>query len=164
MVGGKACVGEEVSITEPVVARPESVGRLPNWPELAQTREEAWILFSEEAGISANDCTNLYAIAKDIANECKGLPVALASVARALKQKSHPTWENALVQLRNSTPTNILGVLNDVYRPLELSYLALEGNDAKDLFLLCSLFREDSSICIENLVRYGIGLETSSKE
>ncbi|XP_073037258.1 probable disease resistance protein At4g27220 isoform X2 [Primulina eburnea] len=123
------------------------------------SREEAWILFSEEAGISASDCTNLYAIAKDVANECKGLPVALASVARALKQKSHPTWENALVQLRNSTPTNILEVRNDVYRPLVLSYLALEGNDAKDLFLLCSLFREDSNICIENLVRYGIGLD-----
>ncbi|XP_073062280.1 disease resistance protein At4g27190-like isoform X3 [Primulina eburnea] len=123
------------------------------------SREEAWILFSEEAGISDSDCTNLYAIAKDVANECKGLPVAIASVARALKQKSNRTWENALVQLRNSTPTNILGVLNDVYRPLELSYLALEGNDAKDLFLLCSLFREDSNICIENLVRYGIGLD-----
>ncbi|XP_073154492.1 probable disease resistance protein At4g27220 [Henckelia pumila] len=121
------------------------------------SREEAWILFSEESGTSI-DCTDLYPIARDVANECKGLPVALVTVARALKQKCNRTWENALTQLRKSIPTNILGVQNDVYKPLELSYSALEGNEAKNLFLLCSLFQEGSDICIENLVRYGIGL------
>ncbi|KAL0346111.1 UNVERIFIED_CONTAM: Disease resistance protein [Sesamum radiatum] len=119
--------------------------------------EEAWILFSDEAGIS-NDTSNLVPIAKEVANECKGLPIALVSVARALKHKSKPLWDDALLQLKRSMPTNIPGFLKDVYRPLELSYSHLEGNEAQNLFLLCSLFREDSNICIEDLVRYGIGL------
>ncbi|KAK4392561.1 Disease resistance protein [Sesamum angolense] len=119
--------------------------------------EEAWILFSHEAGIS-NDTSNLVPIAKEVANECRGLPIALISVARALKYKSRPLWDDALVQLRRSMPTNIPGFLKDVYQPLELSYSHLEGNEAQNLFLLCSLFREDSNICIEDLVRYGIGL------
>ncbi|KAK4432026.1 Disease resistance protein [Sesamum alatum] len=119
--------------------------------------EEAWVLFSDEAGIS-NDTSNLVPIAKEVANECKGLPIALISVARALKHKSRLLRDDALIQLKRSMPTNIPGFLKDMYQPLELSYSHLEGNEAQNLFLLCSLFREDSNICIEDLVRYGTGL------
>ncbi|XP_028081833.1 disease resistance protein At4g27190-like [Camellia sinensis] len=39
-----------------------------------------------------------------------------------------------------------------------LSYDYLQDEEAKDCFLLCSLFPEDHDILIEDLVRYGMGL------
>ncbi|KAE9464180.1 hypothetical protein C3L33_03912, partial [Rhododendron williamsianum] len=41
---------------------------------------------------------------------------------------------------------------------LALSYEYLENEQAKHLFLLCCLFREDEEIRIEDLARYGFGL------
>ncbi|MCD7471192.1 hypothetical protein HAX54_011507 [Datura stramonium] len=58
---------------------------------------------------------------RDVANECKGLPIALVTVGRALQNKHKPLWEDALLQLRRALPINIPGLLADVYRPLELS-------------------------------------------
>ncbi|WMV57623.1 hypothetical protein MTR67_051008 [Solanum verrucosum] len=76
----------------------------------------------------------------------------------ALKRKTKPSWEDALKQLRGAEIRNIPGVHTKVYRPLRLSYDHLESDEARYLFLLCSLFEEDSDIWIEELLRYGMGL------
>ncbi|KAH0773216.1 hypothetical protein KY290_010353 [Solanum tuberosum] len=119
--------------------------------------EEAWILFKEKVGNSVND-PSLLDIAKDVSKECKGLPLATITVAGALKRKTKPSWEDALKQLRGAETRNIPGVHTKVYRPLRLSYAHLESDEARYLFLLCSLFEEDSDIWIEELLRYGMGL------
>ncbi|WMV26588.1 hypothetical protein MTR67_019973 [Solanum verrucosum] len=119
--------------------------------------EEAWILFKEKVGNSVDD-PSLLDIAKDVSKECKGLPLAIITVAGALKRKTKPSWEDALKQLRGAETRNIPGVHTKVYRPLRLSYDHLESDEARYLFLLCSLFEEDSDIWIEELLRYGMGL------
>ncbi|KAK4377880.1 hypothetical protein RND71_004176 [Anisodus tanguticus] len=119
--------------------------------------EEAWVLLRGQAG-SCIEAPDLRPIARDVANECKGLPIALVTVGRALQSKHKPLWEDALLQLRRALPTNIPGLLADVYRPLELSYDRIESAEARSLFLLCSLFQEDFNIPIEDLIRYGMGL------
>ncbi|XP_055808017.1 probable disease resistance protein At4g27220 [Solanum dulcamara] len=119
--------------------------------------DEAWVLFKGQAG-NCIEAPDLRPIARDVANECKGLPIALVTVGRALQNKHKPLWEDALLQLRRALPTNIPGLLADVYRPLELSYDRIESNEARSLFLLCSLFQEDFNIPIEDLIRYGMGL------
>ncbi|XP_060177252.1 probable disease resistance protein At4g27220 [Lycium barbarum] len=119
--------------------------------------EEAWILFRGQTG-NCIEAPDLRPIARDVANECKGLPIALVTVGRALQNKHKPLWEDALLQLRKALPTNIPGLLADVYRPLELSYDRIESAEARSLFLLCSLFQEDFNIPIEDLIRYGMGL------
>ncbi|PHT37294.1 hypothetical protein CQW23_24994 [Capsicum baccatum] len=81
--------------------------------------EEAWVLFRQKAGYSADD-PSLPEVSKDVAKECKGLPLAIITVARALKHKPNP--------------------------------------ETRYLFLLCSLFEEDSDIWTEELLRYGVGL------
>ncbi|MCD7454914.1 hypothetical protein HAX54_026509 [Datura stramonium] len=121
------------------------------------SEEEAWILFKQKAGNSVDDPSLLH-IAKDVAKECKGLPLAIITVAGALKHKSKPSWEDALVQLQRSAPTNIPGVIKNVYQSLKLSYDYLESDEVRYLFLLCSLFEEDSNIWSEQLLRYGMGL------
>ncbi|KAF3665663.1 hypothetical protein FXO38_09440 [Capsicum annuum] len=107
--------------------------------------EEAWVLFTQKAGYSADD-PSLPEVAKDVANECKGLPLAIVTVAGALKRKAKPLWEDALVELKKSAPKSIPRVLTEVYQPLKTSYNHLESDEAKDVFLLCSLFQEDSDI------------------
>ncbi|PHT37180.1 hypothetical protein CQW23_24880 [Capsicum baccatum] len=124
--------------------------------------EEAWVLFTQKAGYSADD-PSLPEVAKDVANECKGLPLAIVTVAGALKRKAKPLWEDALVELKKSAPKNIPRVLTEVYQPLKTSYNHLESDEAKDVFLLCSLFQEDSDIWTEELLRYGMGLRIFSE-
>ncbi|KAK4346051.1 hypothetical protein RND71_036227 [Anisodus tanguticus] len=70
------------------------------------SEEEAWILFRQNAGNSVDDTSRRH-IAKDVANECKGLPLAIITVAGALKCKSKTSWEAALIQLQRSAPRNI---------------------------------------------------------
>uniref|UniRef100_M1ATB4 Cc-nbs-lrr resistance protein n=1 Tax=Solanum tuberosum TaxID=4113 RepID=M1ATB4_SOLTU len=122
------------------------------------SEEEAWILFSQKVGDLLDDDSSLQAIAKEVAKECKGLPLAIATVAGALKHKTKPSWEDALKQLRHAEARNIPGVLTKVYKALRLSYDYLESDEAKYLCLLCSLFEEDSDIWIEELLKYGMGL------
>ncbi|KAM3288781.1 disease resistance protein SUMM2-like [Capsicum chacoense] len=119
--------------------------------------EEAWVLFRQKSGNSADD-SSLLEVAKDVANECKGLPLAIITVAGALKHKAKPLWEDALVELKKAAPINIPGVIKYVYQPLKLSYNHLESNEARYVFLLCSLFEEDSDIWTEELLKYGMGL------
>ncbi|PHT97578.1 hypothetical protein BC332_33499 [Capsicum chinense] len=78
--------------------------------------------------------------------------------AGALKGKTKPSWEDALVELKKSAPKNIPGVLENVYQPLKISYNHLESDESRYIFLLCSLFEEDSNIWTEEFLRYGMGL------
>ncbi|KAA8539126.1 hypothetical protein F0562_025818 [Nyssa sinensis] len=118
---------------------------------------EAWDLFKKIAG-NFDDSPDLHNLAMEVAKECAGLPIAIITVATALKSESNQVWRDALQQFRNSTPQNIKGMHIDVYSKLQLSYDFLERKELKSCFLLCCLFPEDHDILIEDLVRYGMGL------
>ncbi|KAA8516925.1 hypothetical protein F0562_017257 [Nyssa sinensis] len=121
------------------------------------SKEEAWDLFKEMTGHSV-DTVDLHPIAKEVVQECGGLPIALVTLGRALKNKGKHAWNDALQQLRRSSVTHIPGVQKKVYLSIELSYNYLESAQAKSLLLLCCLFPEDYNIWIEDLVRYVVGL------
>ncbi|WMV08363.1 hypothetical protein MTR67_001748 [Solanum verrucosum] len=123
--------------------------------------KEAWFLFKEKVGDSI-DVPSIHDTTKEVAKECKGLPFAIITVAGALKHKTNPSWEDALIQLRDVEPKNIPGVHTKVYKSLRLSYDHLGENEAKYLFLFCSLFEEDGDIWTEELLRFGMGLDIFS--
>ncbi|XP_027157201.1 disease resistance protein At4g27190-like [Coffea eugenioides] len=125
----------------------------------ALPEEEACYLFKAVAGIS--DDSVLSDVAKQFAEECKGIPLALVVVARGLRTncKTLKSWELALGQLQKYTFRELEGEKDLVYSIVEWSYDNLESVEAKSLLLLCSLFPEDYSIPVECLVRYGKGLE-----
>ncbi|KAH0710944.1 hypothetical protein KY284_012371 [Solanum tuberosum] len=126
------------------------------------SEEEAWILFRQKVGDFVDD-PSLHDIAKEVAKECKGLPLAIITVAGALKKhKNKRSWDCALEELRSAVTISIREVPTELYNPLRLSYDYLQSNEAKHLFLLCSLFEEDSDICPEELLRYGMGLHIFS--
>ena len=126
------------------------------------SEEEAWNLFREMAGNCVNT-TDLRQTAEEVAKECGGLPVAIVTVGRALENKGNDEWIAALQQLKNSIPKNIPGLHSKVYSSIEFSYKYLESDEAKSVFLQCSLFPEDYDIPIEILVRHGVGQRLFAK-
>ena len=68
-------------------------------------------------------------------------------------------WKDALNKLKMSCPIKIEGMDEEVYKSLKLSYEFLESDEAKSLLLLCSLHGEDYDIAVEDLLKYGVGLD-----
>ncbi|XP_034706626.1 probable disease resistance protein At4g27220 isoform X3 [Vitis riparia] len=118
--------------------------------------DETWILFKNTAGSIENP--ELQPIAVDVAKECAGLPLAIVTVAAALKgEKSVSIWEDARLQLKSQTSTNVTGLTTNVYSSLKLSYEHLKGVEVKSFFLLCGLISQND-IHIRDLLKYGVGL------
>ncbi|KAF4378016.1 hypothetical protein G4B88_004623, partial [Cannabis sativa] len=113
---------------------------------------EAINLFIKIIGDTKTDYIN--ALALEIVNECGGLPIAIATVAHALKyKKEEAIWKDALRRLKSSD------VNDKVYSSIKLSYdfLGSHEEEAKSLLLLCALHKEDEEIQVEDLMRYSMG-------
>ncbi|XP_077212767.1 putative disease resistance protein At4g27220 isoform X2 [Tasmannia lanceolata] len=117
--------------------------------------QDSWNMFKEKAEIVETD--ELQSLAREVAKECKGLPLAIVTVARALKGRGSSIWANALQELKRSSPRNIEGVDKEVYSRLELSYNYIESEEAKLCFLFCCVFPEDHNIEVGVLMRYMMG-------
>ncbi|KAG6646089.1 hypothetical protein CIPAW_08G169200 [Carya illinoinensis] len=119
--------------------------------------QEAWKLFEKMAGDSIKDDHDLQNEAIKVAKACAGLPIALVTVSRALKNhKNLRIWKDALMQLTRPTPEHDTKIWSPVYSCIELSYKHLVGGEVKSLFLLCA--RQDYYISYQDLLRYGFGL------
>ncbi|KAI6689552.1 hypothetical protein NL676_026380 [Syzygium grande] len=122
------------------------------------TPEEALALFENYVGKSTVDShPEIPKLAKDIAQECKGLPLALITVGRAMAGISNPhEWKHALTTLQKN-PHRLTGMEEEVYRILELSYDRLNDSTLQLCFLYCCLFPEDYHIGQHNLIGLWIG-------
>ncbi|KAG6646201.1 uncharacterized protein LOC122318465 isoform X2 [Carya illinoinensis] len=118
--------------------------------------QEAWKLFEKMAGDSIKDDHDLQNQAIKVAKACEGLPIALVTVSRALKNKNLSTWKDVLVQLTRPTPKHDTKIWSRVYSCIELSYIHLDGREVKSLFLLCA--RQGYYVSYRDLLRYGFGL------
>ncbi|KAH6836145.1 hypothetical protein C2S53_004136 [Perilla frutescens var. hirtella] len=122
------------------------------------SEEDSWLLFRGRAGTCVDD-TGLNFIAKQVVEECRGLPIALTTVGATLKdEKNMRIWKDAVTQLRKANPTNIPDFIKEVYNPLKVSYNKLDSEEAKSLFLICCLFGEDAHIPLEYLTYFCMGL------
>ncbi|XP_058762636.1 uncharacterized protein LOC131636013 isoform X3 [Vicia villosa] len=126
------------------------------------SNEDAWIMFKKFANLCETTSTNFFLDrGRKIANECKNLPIAIAVIASSLKgkklQQHREEWDMALKFLkkdisRHKDRDDVL----EIYKCLKFSYDKLD-EETKNLFLLCSVFREDEEILIESLARHAIG-------
>ena len=85
------------------------------------------------------------------------MPVAIVTIAVALKNKTLPIWSDALQQLVRPGPTTIREVDAKVFSSLELSYKHLQGDEVKSFFLLCAI-SSSNHINREDFIYYGLGL------
>ncbi|XP_041020821.1 uncharacterized protein LOC121262410 isoform X4 [Juglans microcarpa x Juglans regia] len=118
--------------------------------------EEAWNLFEKMAGDFVKDDLDLRHTAIEVARACGGLPIALVTVSRALKNKNLRIWKDALVQLTRPTAEHDTDIWLPVYTCIQLSYKHLVGRELKSLFLLCA--QQGYYISYRDLLRYGFGL------
>ncbi|XP_021283020.1 probable disease resistance protein At1g58602, partial [Herrania umbratica] len=116
---------------------------------------EAWDLFKRTVENDFEDPELRY-VATEVAKKCEGLPVAIVTVARALKSKDIHAWKDASRKLQKPSPSNFTGIPAAVYSAIELSYNYLESDELRQTFLLCGLLGHNARV--EDLVRYGIGL------
>ncbi|KAK2441212.1 disease resistance protein [Trifolium repens] len=123
------------------------------------SEEESWTLFRKLARIEEESFEVLDGVPRKICDECKGLPMAIKSMASALKGKQNTEWKSILAKLMDSkTFDEHEGGERDALNCLKLSYDCIENRDAELIFLMCSMFPEDYHISIEDLMRYAIGL------
>ncbi|XP_022718918.1 uncharacterized protein LOC111277046 isoform X2 [Durio zibethinus] len=136
----------------------ERMDSLKNLPIDVLKEDEPWKLFENMAG-DIVERSDLKSTAIEVSQKCAGLPIAIATVAKALKHKENLfEWQNALEQLKRPTEVNIGGITSDVYSAIKLSYNFLENEEVKPTFLLCSIMGHNAAI--EDLLRYcrGLGL------
>ncbi|KAF8030805.1 hypothetical protein BT93_D0101 [Corymbia citriodora subsp. variegata] len=119
--------------------------------------KEAMGLFEKNVGESTiNFHPEIPELAKDIVQECKGLPLALITVGRAMANRKKPSeWNHVLRMLRNN-PYKLSG-MDEVYHILEVSYNSLNDTTAQLCFLYCCLFPEDYCMAPLNLIELWIG-------
>ncbi|KAL9448028.1 hypothetical protein AB3S75_015492 [Citrus x aurantiifolia] len=117
--------------------------------------QEAWRLFKIMAGDYVEN-RELKSTATSVAKACGGLPIALTTVAKALRKKELPVWKNALQELQTPSEASFdEGVPAEAYSTIELSYKYLRGEQLKKSFLLCSLI---TPAPIMDLFKYSMGL------
>ncbi|KAL5726082.1 hypothetical protein ACHQM5_009153 [Ranunculus cassubicifolius] len=113
------------------------------------SEEDSWILFCQKSG-NVEDSS----IARNLLNECKGLPLAIVTLGLALRNKDAIVWEDALTQLRKSIYEE---GMSSVVSSIKLSYDFLKSESVKKCFLFCCLFPEDHVIKLEVLLSYMMG-------
>ncbi|XP_077243279.1 disease resistance protein At4g27190-like [Tasmannia lanceolata] len=121
------------------------------------SEEEAWALFKDKVGNDVVISSEAGDVAKLVAKECGGLPLALITVGRALRKVDDVReWRNALNELRGST-MEIKGMKDNVFECLKFSYNRLTDHKIQACFLYCSLYPEDFEISPEELIEYWMG-------
>ncbi|WJZ94636.1 hypothetical protein VitviT2T_013476 [Vitis vinifera] len=120
--------------------------------------EAAWTLFQKEVGEETlKSHPHIPRLAKIVVEECKGLPLALVTVGRAMVGEKDPSNWDKVIQDLSKFPAEISGVEDELFNRLKVSYDKLSDNAIKSCFTYCSLFSEDWEIYIESLIECWIG-------
>ncbi|XVF11274.1 hypothetical protein REPUB_Repub08aG0012800 [Reevesia pubescens] len=121
--------------------------------------EKAWELFQEKVGAQTLDSSpDIRQLAHEVAKECKGLPLALITIARAMAFKKRvEDWKYALEVLRRSSISVLKDMGEKVYPLLKFSYDFLPNDLFRKCLLYCSLFSEDHQIIKDKLIDFWIG-------
>ncbi|KAI3951333.1 hypothetical protein MKW92_031031 [Papaver armeniacum] len=120
--------------------------------------DQAWSLFQQKVKQEALSChPDVLEVAKKVAKECRGLPLALITIGRTMSSKTDlKQWQHALCTLQESA-SQYSGMADKVLAILKYSYDSLESQKLKSCFLYCSLHPEDFSISIDGLIGCWLG-------
>ncbi|GLT51846.1 hypothetical protein SLA2020_252250 [Shorea laevis] len=143
--------------------------------EVKQLEErEAWELFEKIAGEKAKNRILQRTAEKnekiegeqpiegleEIFQHCNRLPIAIATLASTLENKSLIQWRTTITKLRSQMSSkleeNLNGISPSLCSAVELRYGDLESNQLQQTLLLCGLMGHNASI--QDLLKYGIGL------
>ncbi|EOY25816.1 Cc-nbs-lrr resistance protein, putative [Theobroma cacao] len=117
--------------------------------------DESWKLFQDKVGEETLDShPDIRKLAKMVAAECGGLPLALITIGRAMACKKIPeAWEYAIEVLKQSAH-RFAGMEEEVFSLLIFSYDSLPSDTMRSCLLYFSLYPEDHVINKRNLIEY----------
>ncbi|KAK9706554.1 hypothetical protein RND81_07G134600 [Saponaria officinalis] len=119
---------------------------------------EARELFKSQAGNQAN--LNEYKnVVERLLSKCGGVPLAIVATANTLKKKDLPSWVKFADDLEKPLSSQVTGDYRQTYSILGTSYKFIEVDEKRIFLLLACLPPLGSSVSIESLMRYGIGLK-----
>ncbi|XP_043700217.1 probable disease resistance protein At1g61300 [Telopea speciosissima] len=116
---------------------------------------ESWGLFVEVVGehVAAD---NIKCSVRKIVERCKGLPLAIVTVARAMtNQHGVGVWKNTAREIEQST-TELRGMIDEVLVPLKFSFDRLKNDMLRSLFLYYACFPENNNIGEYEILNYCI--------
>ncbi|KAK9208670.1 hypothetical protein WN944_001030 [Citrus x changshan-huyou] len=121
------------------------------------THGQAWKLFQEEVGTSVlGSHPDIPKLAETLAKECRGLPLALKTIGRAMaSRRNREQWQHAINVLRTSA-SKFPGMEENVFSRLKFSYDCLPRDELRSCLLYCCLFPEDFRIPKRELINYWI--------
>ncbi|CAH8276689.1 unnamed protein product [Arabidopsis lyrata] len=119
--------------------------------------EEAWDLFQTKVGENTlKSHPDIPELAKQVAEKCRGLPLALNVIGETMACKSTvQEWRHA-IDVLTSSAIEFSGMEDEILPILKYSYDNLNMEHVKSCFLYCSLFPEDYEMKKEELVDYWI--------
>ncbi|GLJ21032.1 hypothetical protein SUGI_0384270 [Cryptomeria japonica] len=125
------------------------------------TEEEGWELFCRGgfvAGEDQNMDSEIEQLARGVAKECKGNPMAIKMLARTMPQlhsSALSEWECILKEIKSIDPQFYRideEILGELFAPLKHSYDALETDELRLCFLYLAAYREDEDIDADQLI------------
>ncbi|XP_034695583.1 disease resistance protein RPS5-like [Vitis riparia] len=121
-------------------------------------QEEALALFLEKVGENTlTSHPDISRLSEKMAEWCKGLPLALITVGRAMANKnSLHEWDQAIQELEKF-PVEISGMEGQLYNVLKFSYENLRDDITKSCFIYCSFFPKGYEIRNDELIEHWIG-------
>ncbi|KAI4297522.1 hypothetical protein L6164_037409 [Bauhinia variegata] len=122
------------------------------------SEEEAWDLFKEKAELHDDSDSDLHTIASQVTKSCGGLPIAIVTIARALRSKNHFEWRDTLRHLQNPTLTHDTGATEVLHSSLKLSYDHLESKEMKLVFLLIAMLADNAHTDVLHNHCVGLGI------
>ncbi|KAH9614440.1 hypothetical protein KSS87_005156 [Heliosperma pusillum] len=100
---------------------------------------------------------------KDVADrllrKCGGLPLAITTTASALRGKRLPMWCHFAETSEKPISSQISSEYRETYSILETSYKLVDIEEKMIFLFLACLSPLDLAITVEDLMRYGIGLD-----
>jgi hypothetical protein len=122
-------------------------------------REEAWELFLKVAFEDGHVPEDIENIARQVAEECKGLPLAIKVIGSTMMGNTAvDEWKLALKQMQKvdlNFPITHPRIDRELYQRLRWSYDSLPDANLKNCFLYCAMLSEDAAIEVERWCKYG---------
>ncbi|CAA7055702.1 unnamed protein product [Microthlaspi erraticum] len=129
--------------------------------------KDAWGLFRITVAETTLNChEDIPMLAREVAEKCCGLPLALTVIGKAMAcNEDVRDWRHA-VKVINTSSHKFPGMEEKILSTLKFSYDGLKDQSVKECFLYCSLFPEDHEINKEELIDYWIseGLINGSRD
>lgn len=122
------------------------------------SKQDAWNLFAQKVGDQVLAEEEIKELAKKIAEECSGLPMALCKIGKIVSALKDPReWRTTRDLLKKSKLHQLTGSNEDLFRHLQESYDNMT-RVMQERFLLCSLWPENDNISVKTLIMWWTGL------